>query len=106
MGIGNLNRRELLKLLGLSVGGTLAGQAAWPGKITAQSRKVTPLHTARNCIVIQNAGAMSPWETLDFKQTKWTAKDLEMQKVHSEFYISKTLFPSYEVWAPRASLVR
>ncbi|HYR84930.1 MAG TPA: DUF1501 domain-containing protein [Terriglobia bacterium] len=106
MGVGNLNRRELLKLFGMSIGGTLAGHAAWPRRISAQSRKVTPLNVARNCIVIQNAGAMSPWETLDFKETKWTAKDLEIQKVNSDFYISKTIFPSYDVWAPRASLVR
>ena len=106
MRIENLSRRELLQFIGMSIGGTIAGQAAWPRKITAQSRKVTPLKTARNCIVIQNAGAMSPWETVDFKETKWTAKDLEVQKVHSDFYISKTLFPNYEVWAPRASLVR
>jgi hypothetical protein len=106
MQIGNLSRRELLKLIGMSVGGSLAGEIAWPRKISAQSRKVMPLSTARNCIVIQNAGAMSPWETLDFKETKWTAKDLDMQKVHSDFYVSKTLFPNYEMWASKASLVR
>jgi hypothetical protein len=106
MQIGNLSRRELLRLFGMSIGGTIAGQAAWPRRISAQSRKVAPLNTARNSIVIQNAGAMSPWETLDFKDTKWTAKDLEMQKVQSDFYVSKALFPNHEVWASRASLVR
>ena len=106
MRIGNLSRRELLRLFGVSIGGTIVGEAVAPRKITAQSRKVTPLKTARNCIVIQNAGAMSPWETLDFKDTKWTAKDLDMRKIHSDFYVSKTLFPNHEVWASRASLVR
>ena len=106
MGIGNLSRRELLKLFGMSIGGSLAGQAAWPRKIQAQSSKVTPRKTARHCIVIQNGGAMSPWETLDLKETKYTAKDLEIQKINSDWNLSKTLFPQgYEVWAPRASVV-
>src|SRR5438445_9468200 len=104
--IGNLSRRELLKLFGISVGASLAGEAAWPQKIQAQSRKVTPRKTARNVLFIQNCGAMSPPECLDFKETKYTAKDLDIQKVNSDFSISKTIFPNYEKWAPRASLVR
>jgi len=102
----NLSRRELLKLFGVSVGATIAEQAAWPRKIQGQTKKITPRKNVRNVIVIQNSGAMSPPETLDFKETKWTAKDLDIQKVTSEFSISKTLFPNYEKWAPRASLVR
>jgi hypothetical protein len=49
---------------------------------------------------------MSPPETLDFQETRFTAKDLDMQKVNSDFVISKSIFPNYEKWAPRASLVR
>src|SRR5262245_53310234 len=49
---------------------------------------------------------MSQNETFDFRETKWTAKDLDIQKVNSDFLISKTLFPNYERWAPKASLVR
>src|SRR5207249_11451536 len=47
-----------------------------------------------------------PPETLDFRETKWTANDLDIQKINSEFSISKTIFPNYEKWAPRAALVR
>jgi Protein of unknown function (DUF1501) len=104
--IEDLSRRELLKLFGMTVGATLGGQAAWPLKLRAQSSKVTPRKNVRNVIVIQNSGAMSPPETLDFKETKWTAKDLDIRKVNSDFYLSKTLFPNYEKWAPRATLVR
>src|SRR5437867_12343175 len=104
--IGNLSRRELLKLFGISVGASLAGEAAWPQKIQAQSRKVTPRKTARNVLFIQNCGAMSPPECLDFKETRFTAKDLDIQTVNSDFQISKTIFPNYAKWAPRASLVR
>ncbi len=102
----NLSRRELLKLFGISVGATIADSAAWPRNYQAQGKSITPRKNVRNVIVIQNSGAMSPPETLDFKETKWTAKDLDIQKVNSDFYISKTLFPNYEKWAPRASLVR
>src|ERR1043166_5434144 len=100
--IGKVNRRELLKLFGMTVGASLTG-AALPRKISAQSSKVNILGTARNVIVIQNCGAMSPQEGLDFKQTKYTAKDLEPQQVHSDLILSKTLFPNYQVWAPQVS---
>jgi hypothetical protein len=106
MRVANLSRRELLKSFGITVGATLANSAAWPLKVQAQSKKVTPRNNVRNVLVIQNCGAMSPQECLDFKETKYTAKDLDIQKVNSEFSISKTIFPKYEKWAPRASLVR
>src|SRR5438552_12898178 len=105
-GIENLSRRELLKFFGISVGASLAGEAAWPRKLQAQSRKVTPRKNARNVLFIQNCGAMSPPECLDFKETKYTAKDLDIQQVNSDFQISRAIFPNYEKWAPKASLVR
>ena len=104
--IGNLSRRELLKLFGVTVGATMAESAGWPLKVQAQSKKVTPRNNVRNVLVIQNCGAMSPQECLDFKDTRYTAKDLDIQKINSEFSISKTIFPNYEKWAPRATLVR
>src|SRR5437667_9926745 len=103
--IENLSRRELLRLFGLSVGASMAG-AGWPQNIQAQSKKVNPRKTARNVIFIQNCGAMSPPECLDFKETRFTAKDLDVQTVNSDFVISKTIFPNYQKWAPRAALVR
>ena len=104
--IGDLSRRELLKLFGISVGAGMLEPAVWPRNVQAQSKKITPRKNARNVIFIQNCGAMSQHETLDFKETKWTAKDLDIQKVNSDFLISKALFPNYEKWAPKASLVR
>ena len=73
--IKNLSRRELLKLAGITLGATIIDSAAWPRRIQAQSRKITPRKNARNVLVIQNCGAMSPPETLDFHESKWTAKD-------------------------------
>src|ERR1044071_5610957 len=104
--IKDMTRRELPKLVGLGVGATLGAEAAWPLKLSAQSTKVTPRKNVRNVVVIQNCGAMSPPEALDFKETKWTAKDLDIQKINADFSISKTLFPNYQKWAPRAALVR
>ena len=94
--IWNLSRRELLQLFGMSIGASLAGQAAWPTKLQAQSKKITPRKNARNVIFIQNCGAMSPPECLDFRESKFTANDLDIQKVNSDFVISKTIFPNYE----------
>jgi hypothetical protein len=102
--IGNLSRRELLKVLGVGAGASLAG-AAFPRKISAQSR-VTPRGNARNVVFIQNCGAMSPHEVLDFKETRFTADDLNIENVSNEFQMSRTLFPNYEKWAPHATLVR
>ena len=103
---GNFSRRDLLKLFGMSAGASLAGQAAFPRKIRAQGSTPKLLGTARNIVVIQNCGAMSPHEGLNFKETKFTAKDLEPQKVNADFVLSRTLFPNYEAWAPYASLIR
>ena len=104
--ISELSRRDLLRLFGVSVGAAIVDPAAWPRQVQAQSNKVTPRKSVRNVIYIQNCGAMSQHETFDFKETKWTAKDLDIQKVNSDFLISKTIFPNYEKWAPRAALVR
>ena len=104
--LSEISRRDLLKLFGISVGAGIMDSAAWPRNVQAQSKKITPRGTARNVIFIQNCGAMSQNETFDFRETKWTAKDLDIQKVNSEFQISKTLFPQYERWAPKAALVR
>ncbi|OLD68727.1 MAG: hypothetical protein AUI45_09830 [Acidobacteria bacterium 13_1_40CM_2_56_11] len=108
--IEEMSRRELLKIFGISVGAVIADPAAWPRNVQAQSKKVTPRGTARNVIVVQNCGAMSQWETWDFRPTKYTdtfpGKDLDVQKVNADFQISKTLFPQYQKWAPKAALVR
>ncbi len=103
--IGNLSRRELLKFFGMSLGATLVGPVGFPLKVQAAGN-ATPRKNARNVIVIQNCGAMSPVDTLDLKETKFTPKDLDIQKVFGDFYLSKTLFPNYSVWAPKATLVR
>lgn len=104
----DLSRRDLLKLFGITMGATIADQIAMPKKIkAAQGAKITPRKTARHVIVIQNGGAPSPWEVFDFKETKWTAKDLNIEKINSDLSLSRTLFPrGIDVWGKQATIVR
>src|SRR5262245_42055503 len=101
----NLSRRQILKSFGLGVGASLSG-VTWPLNATAQTTKITPRKTARQVIVIQSCGTMSPPDTLDYKETKWTAKDLDMQKISDDLYLSKSIFPNYQIWGPRVAVVR
>ncbi len=83
-------RREVLKWASMALAGTMAG-VSFPLKVTAQA-KAQPLGTARNAIFIQLTGAMSQMDCWDYKETKWTPKDLDPQKVWSDLYLPKTLF--------------
>src|SRR5581483_8093984 len=92
MRIKDLSRRELLKLFGVTVGGALVGSAGFPLKVSAQSKaKVTPRKNVRNVVFVQNCGAMSPPECLDFHESKFTAKDLQIENVagNKDFQISR-----------------
>ena len=105
--IGNLSRRELRKNYSASAWAPVSlVRLHFRRGIQAQSKKVNPRKNARKCYLCSNCGAMSPPECLDFKDTKVTAKDLDIQQVNSDFQISRTIFPNYEKWAPKASLVR
>src|SRR5438094_4644282 len=86
----NVARREVLKWRGMALTGAMAG-VSMPLKVQAQA-KTKPLGTARNAIFIQMTGAMSQMDCWDFKETKWTPKDLDVQKVWGDLYLSKTLF--------------
>ena len=83
-------RREVLKWAGMALAGTMAG-VSLPLKVTAQA-KVQPLNTARYAIFIQMTGAMSQMDCWDYKETKWTPKDLNPTKVWGDFYLPKTFF--------------
>src|SRR5215831_3781698 len=83
-------RREVLKWAGAALAGTMAG-VSFPLKVSAQA-KTTPLGTARFAIFIQITGAMSQMDCWDYKETKWTPKDLTPTKVWGDLYLPKTLF--------------
>jgi hypothetical protein len=87
-----LGRRDLLKWAGLAFAGSFVGPLARPLQVRAQGR-TNPVGTARNAILIEMSGAICPMDCWDLKDTKLTPKDLDPQKVWSDFYLSKTLFP-------------
>lgn len=98
-------RRDILKFGGMALAVTAAEQIGWP-KVTSAAPQALPRRTARNCIFIELPGAISPMECWDLKETRETPKDLDIRKVTSDLYLSKTLFPNYEAWAPRTTFVR
>ena len=87
-----LGRRELLKWAGLVAAGTIAEPLVRPLEVRAQGRS-KPAGTARNAIMIEMSGAISPMDCWDLKETSTTPKDLDPQKIWSDFYLSKTFFP-------------
>ncbi len=99
------NRRDALKLGGLALAGTCLDQIIWPLKISAAGQS-TPRGTARNCIVIEMSGAISPQDTWDYKETPLQPKDLDIRKVSSDVVLSKTLFPNMIDRWNEVSLVR
>jgi hypothetical protein len=86
-----IGRRDLLKWAGLTVAGSFVGPLV-PLDVRAQGRS-QPAGTARNAIMIEMSGAISPMDCWDLKETKLTPKDLDPQRLWSDFYLSKTLFP-------------
>lgn len=98
-------RRDILKYGGLALAGTWASRGVWPLKVKAAG-KVTPRGTARNCILIEMGGAISQMDCWDFKETHWTPKDLDVQKINSELSLSKTLFPTLGGQIQHCALVR
>jgi len=100
-----MNRRQVLKW------GSLALTAAWSGEVLSPlkvraSAKVNPRGTARNCILIEMGGAISQADCWDFKETRYTPKDLDVQKLTSDIYLSKTLFPRAPEYIDRVAFVR
>ncbi len=98
-------RREVLKYGGLALAGTFANQAIWPLNAHATGQ-ANPRRTARYCIFIEMGGAISPMDTWDFKETRWTPSDLDMVQVNPEISLSRTLFPNYEQWVDQVAFVR
>ena len=77
----------------------------WPLDVRAQG-SATPRGTARNCIFIELGGAISPMDTWDFKETRWTPKDLDVTEVSKGLYLSRTLFPQLVGRMDKVALVR
>jgi hypothetical protein len=98
-------RRDVLKLGSYSLLTALAEQTLWPPKIRAAG-KSHPRGTARYCIIVEAAGAISHTDTFDFKEGQGTPKDLEVRQVRNDLYLSHRLFPELGGLMDRLSVVR
>ena len=99
------SRRDVLKWGGVALAGTYVDGLVWPLDISANGIS-NPRGTARNCIFIELGGAISPMDCWDFKETRWTPKDLDVTEVAKDLYISRTLFPQLSTQMHRVALVR
>ena len=99
-----MNRRDVLKF------GSLALPTRQPEKSVSwnlkAAGKANPRGTARNCIIIEMGGAISHADCWDFKETRYTPKDLNVQKLTSDVSLSKTLFPHAAEYVDKIALVR
>ena len=64
-------RRDALKWGGVALASSWVDGLVWPLEVRAQG-SATPRGSARNCIFIELGGAISPMDTWDFKETRWT----------------------------------
>lgn len=98
-------RREVLKWGGVALAGTWVERIVWPLKVRAAG-KVKPRATARNLLLIDMGGAISPPDCWDFKEHPLQPKDLDVSRISSDVTLSKTLFPQMiEQW-DKVALVR
>ncbi len=100
-----MQRRDVLKWGGAALASSCVSGVTWPLKVSAAG-KANPRGTARSCIFIELGGAISPQDTLDYKETWRQPKDLDVRKVANGLYLSKTLFPQLSDKMNRVSLVR
>jgi hypothetical protein len=98
-------RREALRLGGWGLLGAFADQALMPIQARAAG-KADPRGTARFCILIELAGAISHLDTFDFKESKGTPKDLDVRPIRNDLYLSFRLFPEMSKEMDRVAIVR
>jgi len=99
------NRRDVLKWGTVALTAAHAGEALEAPRVKAAAN-ANPRGTARNCLVIMMGGAISQADCWDFKETRYTPKDLDVQKLTSGISFSKTLFPRASEYADKIALVR
>src|SRR5262245_20681886 len=98
-------RRDILKLGGHGLLGAFASQALLPVQVRAAGR-ANPRGTARFCIVIELAGALSHIDSFDFKEDAGTQKDFDIRKVKDDLYLSYRLFPELSKEMDKIAIVR
>ncbi|MEX2262769.1 MAG: DUF1501 domain-containing protein [Bryobacteraceae bacterium] len=98
-------RRDAIKLGTLSLTGAFAEMALWPHKLRAAG-KSNPRGTARFCILLEAAGAISHVDTFDFKEDKGTPKDIDIRQIRNDLYLSHRLFPELSGQMDKVDVVR
>ncbi len=98
-------RRDVLKWGGVALSSVWFERVTWPLSVRA-SGAANPRGTARNCILIEMGGAMSQMDCWDFKETRYTPKDLDVRKAAADIYLSKTFFPQLSEQVDRLAFVR
>jgi hypothetical protein len=98
-------RRDAVKYGTMSLLGAFAETALWPPRLRAAGH-ANPRGTARNCIVVEAAGAISHVDTFDFKEDEGTQADFDVRKVRSDLYLPYRLFPELSSEMDKVSIVR
>ncbi|MCX6614354.1 MAG: DUF1501 domain-containing protein, partial [Acidobacteria bacterium] len=98
-------RRDLLRLGGYGLLGSFASQALVPQAARAAGRS-NPRGTARFCIVIELAGALSHVDSFDFKEDLGTQKDFDVRPIRNDLYLSHRLFPELSKEMDKVTIVR
>jgi len=98
-------RRDLLKLGGHGLLGAFASQTMLPVQVRAAGR-ANPRGTARFCIMIELAGALSHIDSFDFKEDAGTQKDFDVRKIKDNLYLSHRLFPEMSKEMDKVAIVR
>lgn len=98
-------RRDLLKLGGYGLLGSFAEQALVPVTARAAGR-TNPRGTARYCVVIELAGALSHIDSFDFKENAGTQKDFDVRQVRPGLYLSHRLFPELSKEMDKLTIIR
>jgi len=98
-------RRDILRLGGYGLLGAFADQAFVPMQARAAG-KANPRGTARFCVLIELAGAISHLDTFDFKESKGTPADLDVRPIRNDLYLSYRLFPELSKEMDKVAIVR
>ena len=98
-------RRDVLHLGGYGLLGAFAEQALVPVTARAAGR-TNPRGTARYCIVIELAGALSHVDSFDFKEDAGTQKDFDVRPIRDGLYLSHRLFPELSREMDKITIVR
>ncbi len=102
------NRRNILKWGGAALAGTCIDSVTWPLNVKAANAAAAanPRGTARNCIFIELAGAISQPDCWDYREQYRQPADLDVVKAGSDLYLSRMLFPNLIRHADKVAIVR